>query len=112
MIEEMRESYRKCLKYLETRVSDVSEDNAKLFLQQQLLSAVGYKQEEIEKLNVAEMSDEAVQDHIRHKLVAVMMNNGQRQKIVASCEVEKSVLEGWEWIGNLSDGRAVLRLPA
>jgi hypothetical protein len=41
MIEEMRESYRKCLKFLETRISDISEDNAKLFLQQQLLSAVG-----------------------------------------------------------------------
>ena len=40
MIEEMRESYRKCLKYMETRVSEVSEDNARLYLQQQLLSAV------------------------------------------------------------------------
>lgn len=33
IIEEMREAYRKCLKFLETRTSDVSEDNAKLFLQ-------------------------------------------------------------------------------
>jgi hypothetical protein len=42
----------------------------------------------------------------------VMMNNGQRQKIVSSEEVEKLVAGGWEWMGNLSDGRAVLRLPA
>ncbi|EQD51948.1 hypothetical protein B1A_12897, partial [mine drainage metagenome] len=30
----------------------MSEDNAKLFLQQQLLSAVGYKQEEIDKIDL------------------------------------------------------------
>ena len=44
----MRESYRKCLKFIEIRISDVSEDNAKQYLQQQLLSTVGYMQEEID----------------------------------------------------------------
>lgn len=48
---------------------------------------------------------------MKQKLFAVMMNNGQRQKIVASDEVEKLVGAGWEWMGNLSDGSAVLRLP-
>lgn len=56
MIEEMRASYQKCTKYLETRVSEVSEDNAKIFLQQQLLSAVGYKQEEIDKIDLVNIS--------------------------------------------------------
>jgi hypothetical protein len=58
MIEEMRKSYRKCLKFLETRISEVSENNAKLFLQQQLLSAVGYKQEEIDKIDLTNVSNE------------------------------------------------------
>ena len=61
MIEEMRESYRKCLKYLETRVSDVSEENARLYLQQQLLSAVGYRQDEIDKMNLADLKTEDFQ---------------------------------------------------
>ncbi len=33
MIEEMSVSYQKCTKYLETRISEVSEDNAKQYLQ-------------------------------------------------------------------------------
>ena len=48
MIEEMRESYKKCTKFFETRISGISESDAKLYLQQQLLLAVGYKQDEIE----------------------------------------------------------------
>jgi hypothetical protein len=76
-----------------------------------MLLTVGYKQDEIEKLNLPEIGDDAVQDLMKQKLFAVMMNNGQRQKIVASDEVEKLVSAGWEWMGNLSDGRAVLRLP-
>ena len=59
IIEEMRSSYQKCLKFLETRVSEVSEDSAKLYLQQQLLLAVGYKQEDIDKVELANISNEA-----------------------------------------------------
>ena len=74
-----------------------------------MLLTVGYKQDEIEKLNLAEVSDEAVQDLMRQKLVAAMMNNGQRQKIVASAEVEKSVLEGgvdWQPVRRQSHAKA------
>ncbi|MEM3554978.1 MAG: hypothetical protein QXU79_04110 [Candidatus Micrarchaeaceae archaeon] len=52
MIEEMRESYKKCTKFLETRISDIFENHAKLYLQQQLLLAVGYKQDEIDKMDL------------------------------------------------------------
>jgi len=37
IIDEMRESYSKSIRFLETRISDVSEENARLYLQQQLL---------------------------------------------------------------------------
>lgn len=58
------------------------------------------------------MGDEEIQDLVKQKLFAVMMNNGQRQKAVAPEEVEKTITEGWEWIGNLPNGKAVLRLPS
>jgi len=32
LIEEMREAYKKCTKFLETRVTELSESNAKLYL--------------------------------------------------------------------------------
>ncbi|MEM3226680.1 MAG: site-specific integrase, partial [Thermoplasmata archaeon] len=80
MIEEMRESYKKCTKYLETRNSEPSENDAKLYLQQQLLLAVGYKQEEIDKIDLTSMSNEDFQKLLRDKVTGAMTNNGNKQK--------------------------------
>jgi hypothetical protein len=73
---------------------------------------VGYSQREMEGLKLQELDDEAVQRLLREKLFATAMNNGQRQKVVASVDVEKCIAEGWEWMGSLPDGRSVLRLPS
>jgi len=110
MIEEIRESYRKCLKFLETRVSEVSEDNAKLFLQQQLLSAVGYKQEEIDKIDLTNMSNEDFQQLLRDKVAGAMTENGAKQMVVSVNEIEKYIRDGYEFQAVLPDGKAVMRL--
>ncbi len=110
MIEEMRESYRKCLKFLETRISDVSEDNAKLFLQQQLLSAVGYRQEEIDKIDLTNISNEDFQQLLRDKVAGAMTENGARQKVIPVSEVEKYIGEGYDFEAVLPNGKAVMRL--
>ena len=77
-----------------------------------MLLTVGYKQGELEKVALAEMGDEEVQDLVKQKLFSVMANNGQRQRVVAPEEAEKAITGGWEWIGNLPNGKAVLRLPS
>jgi site-specific recombinase XerD len=110
MIEEMRESYRKCLKFLETKVSEVSEDNAKLFLQQQLLSAVGYKQEEIDKIDLTNMSNEDFQQLLRDKVAGAMTENGAKQIVVSVNEIEKYIRDGYEFQAVLPNGKAVMRL--
>ena len=110
MIEEMRESYKKCLKFLETRISDVSEDNAKLFLQQQLLSAVGYKQEEIDKIDLTNISNEEFQQLLRDKVAGAMTENGAKQKVIPVSDVEKYIQEGYDFEAVLPNGKAVMRL--
>jgi len=110
MIEEMRESYRKCLKFIETRASEVSEDNAKLFLQQQLLSAVGYKQEEIDKMDLTNMSNEDFQQLLRDKVAGAMTENGAKQMVVSVNEIEKYIRDGYEFQAVLPNGKAVMRL--
>ena len=110
MIEEMRESYRKCLKFLETRISDVSEDNAKLFLQQQLLSAVGYKQEEIDKIDLSSVSNEDFQQLLRDKVAGAMSDNGAKQKVIPVNEIEQYISEGYDFEAVLPNGKAVMRL--
>ena len=110
MIEEMRESYKKCLKFLETRISEVSEDNAKLFLQQQLLSAVGYKQEEIDKIDLTNISNEEFQQLLRDKVAGAMTENGAKQKVIPVSDVEKYIQEGYDFEAVLPNGKAVMRL--
>ncbi len=111
VIDDMRASFERAQKYLLTKPFSGEEDIATQVKRQMLLT-VGYKQEELERMNLAETGDEEIQDLVKQKLFAVMVNNGQRQRVVAPEEVEKAIAEGWEWIGNLPNGKAVLRLPS
>ena len=111
MIEEMRESYKKCLKYMETRVSDVSEENARLYLQQQLLSAVGYRQDDIDKMNLADLNTEDFQKLLRDKVAGAMASNGSKQKLVPMNEIEKLLGEGYEFQAVLPNGKAIMKMP-
>ena len=111
MIEEMRQSYQKCLKYMETRMSEVSEDNARLYLQQQLLSAVGYKQDEIDKMALANINTDDFQKLLRDKVAGAMSSNGSKQRLVPMNEIEKLLSEGYEFQAVLPNGKAIMRLP-
>jgi site-specific recombinase XerD len=111
MIEEMRESYKKCLKFLETRVNDVSEENARIFLQQQLLSAVGYRQDEIDKIDLADLSNDEFQKLLRDKVTGAMAGNGSKQRLVPISEIEELLKEGYEFQAVLPNGKAIMKLP-
>jgi integrase len=111
--EERRADYLKLMPYLTVLSSHPAEmEDVDEKIKRQMLRAVGYSQEEMARLKVSELDDETVQRLIKEKLFATVMNNGQRQKLVPSGEVDRWMGEGWEWIGNLPDGRSVLRLPS
>jgi hypothetical protein len=113
LVEKMRESYRKSQRFLQSLAQVRSgRDDVGTQVKKQMLLTVGYKQEEVEKMGVSEMTDDGIQNLIREKLFAVMMNNGQRQRVAMADEVEKAIAEGWEWMDNLPNGKAVLRLPS
>jgi site-specific recombinase XerD len=111
IIDEMRESYNKCTKFLETRISDISEENARLYLQQQLLSAVGYRQDEIDKMNLTDIGTEDFQKLLRDKVAGAMASNGSKQKLVPMNEIEKLLGEGYEFQAVLPNGKAIMKLP-
>ena len=111
MIDEMRQSYQKCLRYMETRVSEVSEDSARLYLQQQLLSAVGYRQDEIDKMNLADIDSEDFQKLLRDRVAGAMASNGSKQKLVPINEIEKLLSEGYEFQAVLPNGKAIMKMP-
>lgn len=111
IIDEMRESYNKSTRFLETRINDVSEENARLYLQQQLLSAVGYRQDEIDKMNLADLNAEDFQKLLRDKVTGAMTSNGSKQKLVPMNEIEKLLSEGYEFQAVLPNGKAIMKMP-
>ncbi|MFG1449619.1 MAG: hypothetical protein AAE983_03130 [Thermoplasmataceae archaeon] len=111
MMEEMRESYEKCLKYLETRITERSQSDPKLYLQQQLLLAVGYKKEEIDGMLLADMDSEAFQNLLRDKVAGAMSGSCSKQRLVSVDDAEKYLCEGFEFQAVLRNGKAIMNMP-
>jgi hypothetical protein len=109
-IEDMRESYRRSLEYLETVRVEIAEDKLQNALRRQLLLVAGFSGDEIDRLDPS-MSDEAFQETVRRRLVGSMVNNGNSQRIVSIDDVEKFLGRGWNFVAKLTDEKAILRLP-
>jgi integrase len=110
-VEAMRETYKKCEKYITTEIRELSESDAKHYLQTQLLLAVGYRQDEIEKMDLASMSNDDFQKLLRDKVMGAMTGNGSRQKVVPIDAVENYLSKGYEFQSVLPNGKAIMKLP-
>jgi hypothetical protein len=87
-IEDMREAYRRSQEYLQTIKAEVSsEEKMKEAFRKQLLLVAGFKQGEIDKIDIVSITDEEFQAMVRQKLLGMMANNGAKQKIISTEEV-------------------------
>jgi hypothetical protein len=110
VIEDMRETYRRSMEYLETGRQGVSEDRLRDALRRQLLLVAGFSGDEIDELDLS-MDDSEFQETMRRKLLGSMVNNGNSQRIVSLDEVEEFLSRGWNFVARLNDEKAILRLP-
>lgn len=111
MIEEMRTTYKKCLPYLETREEERPRESQEMFTRIQILIAVGYTKTDIEKMELEEMSNEDFQKLVRERLLGALANNGHKQKVIPIREVESYVEKGWEYVKDLGNKKAIVKLP-
>jgi hypothetical protein len=111
MIEEMRETYKKCEPLLSTKAESASEEQIKKALREQFLAVAGFKKDEVEKMSVGEMSDEELQNAVRQRLVGMMTGNGSRQKVIPIQEVRSFIGQGYEYVASLPDGGAIVKVP-
>jgi hypothetical protein len=70
------------------------------------------KEDEMDKLNINDMTDEEIQDILKRRLPRAIMNNGNRQKVVPTEEVETFITQGWEFVNVLPNAKAIIRLPS
>jgi hypothetical protein len=111
ILEDMRQSYKKCVKLLQTTGSPGSEEDQNVGFRKIVLIGVGFKGEEVEKLDVGNLTDAEFQAMVKEKLLGAMTNNGARQKVVPANEVESYIPQGWEYVASLPNEKAIVKLP-
>ncbi len=111
ILKDLRESYKRSQKFLQTIETEKHEDIKTMF-KKQLLSVAGFKEDEI-KDEYLEMEPEEFQELVRKRLAKEVFNNGVRQKLVEENEVESYLNRGWEFVNILPNtNKAVLKIPA
>jgi len=113
-IEEMRNSYQKSLKFLETENKGISEsemDKTIKDLKTSMLVLAGFSEEEIEKEKLLELSNEDLIKKIDEKRIK-QINNGNSQKVVSMRELKQYIEQGWEFVANINSREAIIKVPS
>jgi integrase len=112
VIKRMRDAYKKAAeKYLTTRgKKELTGGEIVEKMTSQMLVAFGYSPEELKKMDVDNLTLEQVQELIQKKTTEKLLN-GNSQKVVPLNEVKNWVVQGWEYVDELPNGEAIIRLP-
>ena len=115
VIEQMREAYKRCQKYLITELPQVEESNLQELIKKQMLLVAGFKPEEIEKMNLPEMSNEEITQKIREKLMGSLkeslVKNAKGQFVINKEKVEDYISKGFEFVADLGNGKIIMKMP-
>lgn len=111
IIEEMRDAYSKCLQYLETKRTGISEDDQGS-LEKNITSAVlkklGFTEKDIEEM--VQMDDDEFQKAFREKK-GMALNNGHKQKVISQSEIKHYIEDlGWEYVKDLNARESIVKL--
>ena len=108
VIEDMRESYRKSLEYLETTKTEVPKDKLQKALRRQLLLVAGFDGDEIDEMNPG-MSDEEFQETMRNKLLGTTNKNNNSQKVIGLEDLGGYLDQGWSFVATIRDNKAIIK---
>ena len=116
--DQIRETYKKCQKYLSTQTTKTQEENLTEKLREYTLTIFETtfntklkkeKKEELMKLSTENFEEEL--RRISNKRKKEILNNGNTQKIITINEIEEYINQGWEFITTLPNGKAIIRIP-
>ena len=113
VINDIRQAYERSQEYLQTtKNGETSEEKLAQAFRKQLLLVAGFKQDEIDKMDLPAVSDEELQDIVRKKLLGAQTRNGAKQKVVTVDEANDYMTQGWEYVAKLSDNRVVIKMDS
>jgi hypothetical protein len=118
VINDMRQAYERSQEFLQTSQSkETSEEKLAKALRKQLLLVAGFKQEEIDKIDLSALGDEEIQGILRRKLLgdtqAIDLQKQQpsspKQRVVSVQETNSYLENGWEYVAKLTDNMVVIK---
>jgi hypothetical protein len=113
VIEDMRDAYKRSQEFLQTaRTAETSEEKLAEAFREQLLLVAGFKQDEVDKMDLTSLDDEKFQETVKKKLLGTPTDNCNKQKAVGIDQVESYLSQGWEYVANLPGKRVVIKLDS
>jgi hypothetical protein len=70
----------------------------------------GFKQEEIDKMDISTLNNDELQEMVRKKFLGVKTENGTKQKVVSVNEANSYLAKGWEFVAKLSNNKVVIKM--
>jgi len=110
VVEDMRESYKRSQVFIQT-IHTQDEDKETADFRRHILKVSGVSKEELDQLDVEGMDDNDVMEYLKKRLLKTIQENGNRQKVIHLDMVEDFIQNGWEYVANLPDDRAIMKLP-
>jgi len=111
VIEDMREAYRRSQEYLQTtKAEETKEERLMQAFRKQLLLVAGFKQDEVDGMDLSSISNEEIQEIVRKKLLGTDASDCTKQKVVNVAEVENYLTQGWEYVANLPNEKVIIKL--
>lgn len=111
VIEDMRQAYARAQVHLQTTNPGPTEDQATLTLRKQMLMLAGFTTDQLEGMDLGQKTDEEIQTIFKDKITAVMVNNGNSQRVIPEAKLEKFLADGWVYVDKLSGGKVIVKLP-
>lgn len=116
LLEKMRSAFAKAAeKHLVTtsKRDVVSAETINATIRRGFLEMAGYSPEDIEKLgDLSRMSTEDIRDLVREGTKSDLGLNGNSQKVVPLQDVKQWITQGWDYVRDLPDGDAIIKLPS
>lgn len=111
-IENMREAYKACEKFLVTEFAGSSEEDMAMFVKKSMLQIAGFTDKEIETMDLTEID---VSARIKEKLSGtgqeVLKPNSLGQVIVRQDKVPEFFEKGYGFISNIGNGQVIMKVP-
>lgn len=72
----------------------------------------GFKQAELDKMDVGSMDDDELQSLVKKRLLGGQVVSGPSQKVVSISEANDYLAKGWEYVAKLPNNKIVLKMSS